>query len=82
MAAKAVKNWGTHTWPLTIHYHRCPQCGAIIESRERFQHVMGRDQKELYCPRCQLSFTLTKERPKRFGPLLGDPQPPEFDWQS
>jgi len=77
----SVKQAGEHTWPLYVRYHRCPKCGAIIESREDFHYVLGQYQKDLECQRCQHAFTITKQVTPTFGPLIGEPQPPEFDWQ-
>jgi hypothetical protein len=71
---------GTHTWDIIIHYHRCPGCGFIIESREDYHYRMGKYQKDLTCSRCQRRFTITKPTRLRFGPLIGNPQPPEVDW--
>lgn len=63
----------THTWELYLHYHECPKCGRIIESRK--------DVEELKCPYCNHSFTLKKKTGKRpFGPIFGKPSKPEFDW--
>lgn len=71
---------GTHTWDLVQHYHRCPKCGFIIESREDFQYNLGVWSKNLQCDRCNQRFTLTKNRTPTFGPLIGDPQPVEIKW--
>jgi hypothetical protein len=71
---------GEHTWDLVCEYHRCPQCGYIIESRESFQYRAGLYKKDLECPRCKKLFTLTKPRKPSFAPLIGDPQPVEVEW--
>lgn len=71
---------GDHTWPLYVHYHACPKCGFIIESREDYRYVMGKYKKELQCPRCNNSFKEIKPTTPTFGPLIGTPQPSEFDW--
>ncbi len=76
-----MKQKGEHTWPLYVRYHQCPKCGAIIENREEYQYVLGHYQKELDCPRCHNHFTLFEKSRPTFGPLIGDPQPPEFNWQ-
>lgn len=63
----------THTWELYLHYHECPECGHIIESRK--------ETKELKCPSCNHQFILEKQTGKRpFGPIFGKPSKPEFDW--
>lgn len=72
---------GTHTWDLILHYHRCPACGLIIESRQDYQYRLGKYQKDLICQRCQHRFTLNKPAHPRFGPLIGTSQPVEVDWE-
>jgi rubredoxin len=72
---------GEHTWNIVFEYHCCPKCGYIIESRENFQYRLdGMYQKDLKCPRCKNQFNLTKPRKSSFGPLIGEPQPPEMEW--
>lgn len=72
---------GEHTWDRILQYHRCSNCGYILESRENYQYRLGGIyQKELECPRCGQKFTLTKPRKPSFGPLIGDPQPIEVEW--
>lgn len=71
---------GLHTWDLILQYHKCPACGAIIESREDFRYRQGLWIKEVNCNRCNHNFELIKKRKPGFGPLLGDPQPFEMDW--
>lgn len=56
-----MRQKGTHTWEIVIHYHRCLKCGWIIESREDFDYRLGRYQKDLVCPRCQYAFSITKQ---------------------
>lgn len=73
---------GTHTWDLVIDYHLCPQCGNIIESREKYHYVLGKYQKEIDCDRCRHHFTTFKNSKPSFGPLIGEPQPPEMDWRA
>lgn len=68
---------GPHTWDLYLQYHRCPQCGYIIESRQDFENRFGKYVKELKCNRCDHQFSLEKSG----GPSFGAPQTAEFDWQ-
>jgi uncharacterized C2H2 Zn-finger protein len=72
---------GTHTWDLVIEYIRCPECGFIIENREKYQYRLGKYQKDLECPRCHHRFTITKNVKPKFGPLIGEAQPVEMDWE-
>jgi rubredoxin len=71
---------GEHTWDLHIRYHCCPTCGFIVESREDFKYILGEYQKDLICPRCQHSFTIVKTGQHKLGPLIGEPQPPDMEW--
>ncbi len=71
---------GTHTWDMILDYHRCPQCGYIVESRKPFEKMMGTLQKNEECPRCSEHFSIEKKREPTFGPLIGDPQPIETEW--
>lgn len=71
---------GTHTWNIYIHYHACPKCGYIIESRQDYEERLKTYEKDLKCPRCQHEFTLIKKPKPTFGPLIGEPQPVEIDW--
>lgn len=73
---------GAHTWDIYLHYHRCPKCGYIIESREDFQNRFGKFVKELICNRCHHHFSLTKSEKPAFGPFTGDRQPIEMDWEN
>jgi len=73
---------GEHTWDLVIQYHRCPECGWIIESREDYVYVLGKYQKEVECDRCGHRFTLIKSTTPSFGPLIGRPEPIETEWGS
>lgn len=63
---------GDHTWDIIIEYFKCPQCGLILESRDKYQYRLGVYQKDLICDRCKHSFTVTKKIKHTFGPLLGD----------
>ncbi len=71
---------GLHTWDLVLQYHRCPRCGYIIESRADFIYRLGSWVKDVHCERCGNAFEVTKVRKPSFGPLIGDPQPYEMDW--
>lgn len=73
---------GTHTWDLILHYHSCPECGKILESRQDYIYRNGTYQKKIICDRCGHSFTVTKPTHPTFGPLIGEPQHPEMDWGS
>lgn len=73
---------GTHTWDLYVAYHRCPHCGYIMESRENFKYRLRKYTKDLECPRCHYLFTLIKPSSPSLGPLIGEAQPPEFDWSA
>ncbi|MBB65138.1 MAG: hypothetical protein CMO81_08745 [Waddliaceae bacterium] len=63
---------GKHTWKITLHYHRCGECGYIIESRKDYEVLLGEYVKELQCKRCGHRFTAKKAKPKTFGPLWGE----------
>lgn len=71
---------GAHTWDIYIHYHRCPSCGFIIESRNPYQYRQGKYYKDLTCPRCRHAFTDYSEKEPSIGPIFGEETPPEFDW--
>lgn len=71
---------GEHTWDIHIHYHRCPQCGYIIESRDSYVYRQGKYMKEVVCKRCRHSFFDYKQTKLTIGPLIGDPQPIETEW--
>lgn len=73
---------GTHTWDLVLDYHRCPKCGNIVESRDKYQYQAGKYQKEIECDRCHHLFIAVKPTKLTFGPLIGDPEPPEMDWRT
>lgn len=57
---KVMTQKGKHTWDIVITYHSCPNCGYIIENREKFLYSHGKWQKDFTCPRCQKFFTVTK----------------------
>ncbi len=71
---------GIHTWDMHLEYHRCPECGHVFESRQGYDYILGKYQKEEECPRCYDRFMITKKRSVSFGPLIGDPQPVETEW--
>lgn len=62
---------GNHTWDIVLDYHLCPQCGYIIENRQKYTLSSGSYQRNLVCERCKHNFTVTKHKPKTFGPFLG-----------
>jgi hypothetical protein len=73
---------GSHTWDLITDYHRCQKCGYIIESRQAFQRDdKGAWFKSIICERCGNQFVINKLCKPSFGPLIGDPQPIEIDWE-
>lgn len=63
---------GNHTWDIVIEYLQCPQCGHIIEDRQKYEHRAGLYQKEVTCDRCKEKFTMTKKIKPTFGPLWGN----------
>lgn len=66
---------GNHTWDLNLHYYQCPQCGYIVENREKFETRFNLLHKDLNCPRCSYAFRVEKKKKATFGPLLGhDPE--------
>lgn len=73
---------GIHTWDLIVHYHRCPKCGYIIESRKDYLYYQGEYQKQLECGRCHESFSVIKKSKPSFGPLIGEPEPIEMEWKN
>lgn len=72
---------GEHTWDMFVHYHRCPRCGYIIESRQQYEYKLGEYLKELTCNRCDHEFIAKRPSKPTFGPLIGEDQPAEFDWR-
>lgn len=71
---------GNHTWDMVITYHLCPECGYINESRQKYEYLNGRYQKEAQCSRCHHAFTAVQPGTPSLGPILGDPQPVETEW--
>lgn len=72
---------GPHTWDLIMHYHRCPVCGRIFDSRVDYEDRLGKYQKDLECPACGHSFTVTKIRKLQAGPFFGDGDRAEVTWR-
>ena len=72
---------GIHTWDLVYHYHRCPQCGKIIESREDYHYELAKYVKDLKCPRCHQVFTVEKQARVQPGPLFGEGDHAEVMWE-
>ena len=71
---------GDHTWNLYLRYHRCPNCGYIMENRSDFENRFGKYVKEMTCLRCSHRFTEIKNQKSTFGPFTGSPEPAEFNW--
>lgn len=71
----------THTWDLYLHYHRCPECGFILESRERPVYRNGQLEKPLDCPRCQNHWMEKRPYNGPIAPLFGSLTSPEFTWE-
>jgi len=69
-----------HNWELIWHYHECPECGFVFESRRDFRYRMGRYLKELECPRCGAAFTLKKEGGVPLGPIFSEGAEQETNW--
>lgn len=70
-----------HTWDRYLHYHCCPQCSYIIESREDYDYRLGgKYQKKLICPRCGHNFCLTKVNKLSIAPFIGKGEPIEVEW--
>ena len=67
---------GNHTWDLNVHYYRCPQCGYIVENRDKFEPLLFNSLlKDIVRNRCQYAFRVEKKIRPAFGPLLGhDPE--------
>lgn len=53
---------GNHTWDIIVEYYRCPHCGFIAESREKFENRLGLYQKDFICHRCKKLFTITQRK--------------------
>lgn len=75
------KQRGRHTWDLTVHYHRCPECGYIFESRDKYFYRLGTYIKELQCCRCHNHFTIRQNAGLRVGPFFGEGAPAEVEWK-
>ncbi|MCB1119557.1 MAG: hypothetical protein KDK65_06320 [Chlamydiia bacterium] len=70
----------THTFPIHIHYHRCPDCGKILENRHDWDYRLGYYLKDLTCSYCHHSWTEEKGGHFRLGPLFTQPKTAAFDW--
>lgn len=57
-----MKSTDNHTWNIFIAYHRCPECGYITESRNGYELVDGKEQKEIACERCSHAYTVIRVR--------------------
>lgn len=66
-----IRARGTHTWDIVIHYHRCPSCRAIQESREDYRYQLGKYIKDLECPKCKHHYTVVKRTKPTFVPFFG-----------
>lgn len=73
---------GEHTWDIHLRYHRCPKCGYVMESRVDFENRFGKYVKEMTCSRCKHKFSELKKQKPTFGPLMGNPEPAEFNWDT
>lgn len=71
---------GTHTWDMVVSYHKCPECGYIVENQDVWKVEKDHYEKPIVCPRCKHSFVAIKPRKKGFGPFFGEPTKPDFDW--
>ena len=62
---------GTHDWDCSVHYHRCDNCGNIVENRDDYVDRLGSWEKDLRCPRCHHEFTVMRDVRPNFGPFFG-----------
>lgn len=74
------KQKGLHTWDLILHYHQCPACKRIIESREDYFYRLGEYIKEIDCPYCHHYFAIVKNVEPSVGPLFGEGTVAEVEW--
>lgn len=51
-----------HTWDIILDYQRCPKCGNITESRNKYIYQLGLYQKDVTCNHCGNVFIVTKKR--------------------
>lgn len=77
-----MREKGTHTWDLSLAYHRCPKCGKIFENRKDYVYQMGKLVKDLQCPNCGHAYILEKNQQPHIGPFFGEAPKPEFDWSN
>jgi hypothetical protein len=73
---------GNHTWEIVIHYHQCPKCKQIIESRKKYEYTSGQYSKEVNCLHCGHHFNVTQPKKKRPISILGSEEPVEWDWSN
>jgi uncharacterized C2H2 Zn-finger protein len=67
--SQRVISRGPHTWPIVFHYHRCPECKKVLESRKPYETRRNRKELDLECPHCQAKFTVSEEVRPTLGPL-------------
>lgn len=71
---------GDHTFKIQISYEKCPFCGFINENRDPFSYHNGFYTKEVECFRCGKHFE--KQKPlTRIGPIFGEAESAEVDWE-
>lgn len=74
------KQKGPHNWDAPLHYHLCPSCNKIIESRDDYFYRLGDYVKEVECPFCRHYFTIKKSAKPSVGPLFGEGGAVEMEW--
>ncbi len=58
-----------HTHPLTWHYHRCPTCGFVQESRQDYRKQDGGLwTKKVHCQRCNEHY----QEKHTMAPIVGE----------
>ena len=58
-----------------------PALRAIIETMKSFIINWESRIKQVQCERCGNKFVAKKPHKPKFGPLIGEEQPPEWDWK-
>lgn len=61
---------GDHTWKVQVAYHKCPECGYIVENRTDYQDHLGIKKKDIVCPKCHTHYFVYKKGSKALGPLI------------